>query len=193
MNGTDALGVHGAMDAISADVADVADANPVALVSDPLAFEDFFEAERARLLRALFLLTGNAEEAEEVMQDAFLAVWERWDRVSAMDEPTGYLFRAALHRWRSRARRLTRSARKVVGAAHGGDAFAEADERDAVARALAQLSPRRREAIVLTEMLGYRSAEAGAAMGISDVTVRRLAQDARDQLRRTLTEANPDG
>ena len=187
MNGTDALGVHGAMDAISTDAASAA------VVSDPLAFEEFFEAERGRLLRALFLLTGNVEEAEEVMQDAFLAVWERWDRVSAMDEPTGYLFRTALHRWRSRARRLRRSARKVAGAAHGGDAFAEADERDAVARALAQLSPRRREAVVLTEMLGYRSAEAGAAMGISDVTVRRLAQDARDQLRRTLTEANPDG
>ena len=55
----------------------------------PASFEAFFEAEHERLFRALYLVTGNAQEAEELMQDAFVAVWERWDRVSGMDEPTG--------------------------------------------------------------------------------------------------------
>ncbi|HEY8018983.1 MAG TPA: sigma factor, partial [Actinomycetota bacterium] len=106
----------------------------------PAAFEDFFEAERARLLRALYLLTGNAQEAEEVLQDSFMAVWERWDRVSTMDDPTGYLFRTALNRHRSGVRRATRAARRTIGLADGGDLFAAADERDALARALATLS-----------------------------------------------------
>jgi len=75
-----------------------------------------------------------------------------------------------------------------VGQAHGGDLFARADERDALARALATLSPRRREAIVLTELLGYGSAEAGSLMGIADVTVRRLNQEAREHLRRELED-----
>jgi len=176
MNGTHASGVHGAMETI------VTASRPV--------FEDFFDAERQRLLRALYLLTGNRQEAEEVLQDAFIAVWERWDRVGAMDHPTGYLYRTALNRHRSALRRTARAARRAVGAAEGGDLFAAADERDALARALATLTPRRRQAIVLTELLGYASAEAGRAMGVADATVRRLAQDAREQLRHELEETD---
>lgn len=161
-------------------------------VSAQVSFEDFFEAERRRLLRALYLLTGNAEEAEEVLQDAFVAIWERWDRVGAMDDPTGYLYRTALNRHRSGLRRAIRAARRATGQAHGTDQFAAADERDALARALASLTDRRREAIVMTELLGYGSAEAGRAMGVSDVTVRRLAQEARNHLRRILEEADDD-
>jgi len=176
MNGTHAAGVHGPMETI--------------VTAAPPAFEDFFDAERARLLRALYLLTGNPQEAEEVLQDAFIAVWERWDRVGAMDDPTGYLYRTALNRHRSALRRTARAARRVVGAAEGGDLFAAADERDALARALATLTPRRRQAIVLTELLGYGSAEAGHVMGIADATVRRLTQDAREQLRHELEETD---
>jgi RNA polymerase sigma factor (sigma-70 family) len=152
----------------------------------PATFEGFFEAERTRLLRALYLLTGNREEAEEVLQDSFIAVWERWERVGPMDDPTGYLYRTALNKHRSRVRRAGRAARRAVAQAHGGDGFAEADDRVAIGRALTDLSPRRREAIVLTELLGYGSAEAGRLMGVADATVRRLAQDARAELRTSL-------
>lgn len=153
------------------------------------SFEGFFEEERVRLLRALVVVCGNPEEAEEILQESFLALWERWERVSRLEDPTGYLYRTALNRHRSRVRRTLRAARRATGRAHGGDQFAEADERDAVARALAQLTPRRRQAVVLTEMLGYGSAETARVMGVSDVTVRRLAQEARRHLRETL-EAN---
>ena len=152
----------------------------------PASFEGFFEAEHARLLGALYLVTGNVQEAEELMQDAFLAVWERWDRVAAMDEPVGYLYRTAMNRFRSRLRRAARAARKVVGTAEGGDAFAAADERDALARALATLPERQRAALVLTELLGYGSAAAGRILGVKDVTVRSLASQARAALRTQL-------
>jgi len=155
-------------------------------------FEAFFETERARLLRALYVLTGNAQEAEEILQDAFLALWERWDRVERMDEPVGYLYRTAWNRHRSRVRRAVRAARRFVGTAEGADLFAAADERDSIARALATLSPRRREAVVLVELLGYDSASAGRVMGVTDVTIRRLASEARAHLRTEL-EDNDDG
>lgn len=152
----------------------------------PATFETFFEAEHARLLRALFLVTGNVEEAEEVTQDAFVALWERWERVGVMEDPTGYLFRTALNRFRSRRRRAARAARKFLGRVEGKDAFAQADERDALARALAALPARQRAAIVLTELLGYSSEEAGRILGVKDVTVRSLASQARSALRRSL-------
>jgi RNA polymerase sigma-70 factor, ECF subfamily len=154
----------------------------------PVSFEAFFETEHERLFRALYLMTGNAQEAEELMQDAFVAVWERWGRVSGMDEPTGYLYRTAMNRFRSLLRRASRAARRTVGSDPGGDAFAAADERDAVARALARLPERQRPAIVLTELLGYGSEEAGRILGVKGVTVRSLASQARAALRTHLED-----
>lgn len=152
----------------------------------PTTFETFFEAEHARLVRALYLATGNLQEAEEIMQDAFLAVWERWDRVGTMEDPTGYLYRTAMNRHLSRVRRAARAARQALGVAEGGDEFARADERDALARALARLPARQRAAIVLTELLGYGSEEAGGILAVSDVTVRSLASRGRAALREEL-------
>src|SRR3990170_5364286 len=99
------------------------------------SFEAFFRAEHARLLRALFVVTGSAEEAEELMQEAFLSVWERWDRVRSLDSPTGYLYRTAMNAFRSRLRRAARVARRAVGMAEAKDEYAEAEARDAVGRA----------------------------------------------------------
>jgi RNA polymerase sigma factor (sigma-70 family) len=153
----------------------------------PVNFEAFFEAEHERLLRAMYLVTGNAQEAEELMQDAFVAVWERWDGVREMEEPTGYLYRTAMNRFRSRLRRASRAARRAIGS-EPGDAFAAADERDALARALARLPERQRSAVVLTELLGYSSQEAGRILGVKDVTVRSLASQARAALRTHLED-----
>jgi RNA polymerase sigma factor (sigma-70 family) len=152
------------------------------------AFEAFFEREHARLLRALYLVTGNVQEAEEVMQDAFVAVWERWERVSAMDESTGYLYRTAMNRWRSRVRRAARAARRVVDSAEAGDAFAAADERDALARALARLPKRQRAAVVVTGLLGYGASDAGRILGVTAATVRSLASQGRAALRSSLED-----
>lgn len=110
-------------------------------------FEGFFEGNHARLLRGLYLVTGNAQEAEEIMQDAFLAVWERWDRIREMDDPTGYLFRTAMNRSRSRVRRGSRAARRTVGRLEGRDAFADVEDRETVGRALKAVSPRQRAAL----------------------------------------------
>jgi RNA polymerase sigma factor (sigma-70 family) len=164
-----------------------ATSNPGPL-SDALTFGAFFANERGRLLRALFLVTGNAQEAEEIMQDAFVEVWERWDRVSAMDNPVGYLFRTAMNRHRSGVRRALRATRRAILVSDGGDAFARADEHDAVARALSRLPTRQRAAIVLTELLGYEPKTAAAILGVRDVTVRSLASRARAGLRKELEE-----
>ncbi len=50
--------------------------------------------------KALYFVTGDRHDAEELMQDAFLKLWERWDRIETIDDPTGYLFRVALNGFR---------------------------------------------------------------------------------------------
>ena len=160
---------------------------PHSVVAAPaaLSFEGFFDAESPVLFRRLCLLTGNRAEAEDIMQDAFLRLWERWDRVRAMDDPTGYLYRTAMNVFRSRYRRARLAARRAVGLGPR-DEFAEADARRAVARALGTLAPRQRAALVLTELIGFSSEEAGWALGVKASTVRALATQGRETLRRTM-------
>ena len=56
-----------------------------------LDFEGFFAEHRIGLFGALWLVTRDRHEAEELTQDAFVKVWERWDRVRELDDPAGYL------------------------------------------------------------------------------------------------------
>jgi DNA-directed RNA polymerase specialized sigma24 family protein len=55
-------------------------------------FESFYLAHRVRLFRALVVMTRDVHAAEEVAQDSFVRIWERWERVRRMDDPTGYLY-----------------------------------------------------------------------------------------------------
>jgi RNA polymerase sigma-70 factor (ECF subfamily) len=147
-----------------------------------LDFESFFLTRHDRLFRALWLMTRNRDEAEEVMQDAFLRLWQRWDRVGGGPDPEAYLYRTALNLWRSRLRRAAVALRKVVHQIQRDDEMAAIDQQDAVIRALAPLPPRQRAAIVLMDVLDLSSEQAGDVLGIEPVTVRVLAARARATL-----------
>jgi RNA polymerase sigma-70 factor (ECF subfamily) len=153
------------------------------VVEEPRSFEDFFRAEHARLFGALCLVTGNRHEAEEIMQDAFLRLWERWDRVSGVDDPSAYLFRTAMNVFRNRYRRAALAVRRTVSLAPTEDALATVEERDVVVRALRDLTPDQRAAVVLTGYVGLTSEEAGRALGMRAGTVRTLATRARAAIR----------
>src|SRR5438094_10176594 len=97
------------------------------VVMQSTSFEEFFHAERDGLFGALVLITGNRHEAEEIAQDAFLALWERWGRVSELEDPTGYLYRTAMNGFRKRRRRAALAVRHVLHLAPAEDLFAQAD------------------------------------------------------------------
>jgi RNA polymerase sigma-70 factor (ECF subfamily) len=149
----------------------------------PPAFEAFFSAEYARLARALYLVTGDAAEAEDVAQEAMVRMYERWDRVSRADSPTAYLYRAAMNLHRSRMRRLKVRARRLLPggppAAPVPDPAEAAEVRDEIDRALDALPASQREAVVLVEWLGLSTEEAGRALGITPIAVRVRLSRAR--------------
>ena len=123
------------------------------IVSEMLSFESFFDREARTLFRRLYAVTGDAAEAEEIMQDSFLALWERWERVGAMDDPTGYLYRTSMNVFRKRGRRAALAVRKRLALASGPEPFADIDEQQDVVAALRKLSPRQRAAVVLLDAL----------------------------------------
>lgn len=149
---------------------------------ETLSFEGFVEREGPRLFRALYLVTGSRHEAEEVMQDAFVALWERWERIAGIDDPTGYLYRTAMNIWRKRVRRAALIVRKAIHVVPNEDPFEAVDRRDQVFRALARLHPNQRAAIVVTSLLGYSSDDAGAMLGMSAAVVRMHASRGRAAL-----------
>jgi RNA polymerase sigma factor (sigma-70 family) len=154
-------------------------------------FESFYLAHRVRLFRALVVVTRDLHAAEEITQDAFVRIWERWDRVRRMDDPTGYLYRTALNGWFQVHRRAVRAARRIPVGPRVVDPLESVEDRDVLARRLLELPPRQRAALVLTEYLGHDSAEAGRALGIRPGTVRRLASKGRASLRRHEEERAP--
>ena len=155
-----------------------------ALVS-PASFDEFFQDEHERLYRALFFVTGNRHDAEELMQDAFLKLWERWPAIDEVDDVTAYLYRIALNGFRMRVRRARTAARRVVVERSTSDPFADVELREDLRQMLLGLTVRQRAALVLTEILGYSSEQAGQIMGIRPTTVRVLASQGRAALRAT--------
>jgi hypothetical protein len=59
-------------------------------------FEDFYQANHRRLFVALCLITGSRQEAEEVMQETFVRLWKRRDRIDEVRDPPAFLFRTAI-------------------------------------------------------------------------------------------------
>jgi RNA polymerase sigma-70 factor, ECF subfamily len=152
------------------------------------SFEDFFRSHHQRLVRVLYLSTGDRHEAEDVAQESFVRVYERWSRVRGTENPAGYLYRVALNVRRSRLRRLRVAARKAftLQPLPPPDDQAEADDRVSVRRALAGLPDGQREAVVLIEWLGMTDTEAAEVLGVSPGTVRTRLHRARTALRREL-------
>ncbi len=157
---------------------------------DLCTFEAFFQAEYPSLLRAMFLVTGNRHEAEEIAQDAFVRACERWELVRRAENRAGYVYRMALNVYRSKLRRLARGARKVLSPQEQPDFFAAVDDRDALGRALAELSNGQRQALVLVEWVGMTDDEVGALLGISPITVRVRIHRARAVLRPLLRQGD---
>jgi RNA polymerase sigma-70 factor, ECF subfamily len=153
------------------------------------SFEGFYVANERRLYRALFAVTGDRHAAEDLMQTAFCKVWERWDRVGRLDDPVGYLFRTAFNTHHSTTRRTIRAARRLMdwaldraGVREPVEPSVLAEMRDEAARVLEVLTPRQREAVVLTALLGFGGKEAAEIMGIRPATVRVLVSQARAAL-----------
>jgi RNA polymerase sigma-70 factor (ECF subfamily) len=147
-------------------------------------FEAFFAATNARLFTALWLVTGDRYEAEEIAQEAFLRVLERWDRVGRLDSPESYVFRTAMNVFRNRYRRAALAVRRSLSLApHASDELAAVEDRDEVIRLLRPLPPRQRAAVVATFILDLSAEEAGRVLGMRSATVRALTSRARTRMK----------
>jgi RNA polymerase sigma-70 factor (ECF subfamily) len=147
-------------------------------------FEDFYEATFRRLFTGLCLVTGNRHEAEEVAQESLVRVFERWDHVGGLEDPTAYLFRVSMNVFRSRSRRASLGLRRALFLAPSEtDDLAAVETHDAVVRLLQGLDPMQRAAVLLTAILDYSAEEAGRMLGLRASSVRSLTTRARARMK----------
>jgi RNA polymerase sigma-70 factor (sigma-E family) len=118
----------------------------------------------------------DRDDADEVVQEAFVRVHVGWDRVRDQDDPLPYLRQVVVNLARSRIRRKALARRHslaVVAPARAAEDDALAgDDRRAVRAALAGLSTRQRECVVLRYFLDCSTEETAEALGVSQGTVK---------------------
>jgi RNA polymerase sigma-70 factor (ECF subfamily) len=146
-------------------------------------FEGFYAANARRVFTFLCFVTGDRFEAEEIAQEAFVRVWQRWEHVSELDDPTGYVFRVAMNVFRGRWRRASLAVRRTLSLAPRADDLAAVETHDAVVRLLHELDPQQRAAVVLTALLDFSAEEAGRMLGVGASSVRSLTTRARAEMR----------
>ena len=151
---------------------------------DEHEFEDFVVARGSALLRtAVLLCAGSRHDAEDVVQTALEKAYRHWSRVEGDPEP--YVRRILVNVTISRARRwkllrevhMAQPPEPLVSAADDGVVL-----RDLLVRELRRLPPRQRAVLVLRDVLQWKAAEVGAAVGASTAAVNSLLQRARAQL-----------
>jgi RNA polymerase sigma-70 factor (ECF subfamily) len=153
------------------------------------SFEEFYGATFRRLFAALCLVTGNRHEAEEVAQDAYVRVFERWEHVRALDDSTGYLFRVSMNVFRSRYRRASLGLRRTFFLAPApADDLAGVETHDEVVRLLMGLDPTQRAAVLLTAILDFSAEEAGQMLGLRASSVRSLTTRARARMKQEVVD-----
>jgi RNA polymerase sigma factor (sigma-70 family) len=156
-------------------------------VVEGLDFEEFFQAEHRGLVRALYLLTADLGEAEELAQETMARVYERWDRVRTMESPGGYVYRVAVNLNRHRLRHLAVRARRLLAMTVHAES-SQPETRTEISEAIASLPAGQRQAFMLVEWLGMSAEEAARILGIAPSSVRARTHRARAALRDRLRE-----
>ena len=143
------------------------------------SFVQLYEERFASMVRLAVALTGSDALAEDLVQDAFVRVHARWDRIVT---PTAYLRVAVVNACRSAGRRAARER----AAASRELATTDALHADELFDALAQLPYRQRAALVLRFYEGLSQAEIAEALDCREGTVASLLHRGLAQLRRVI-------
>ena len=160
-------------------------------------FEGFAAEASDTLLRTGYLMTGDARDAEDLVQETFLRVARRWNQVRSMDHPAAYARRILINLVLQNAERRSRQKAELAQHHAGIDAadqnaarvLREIDDLAEFRWALAQLPARQRAVLVLRYWADLPVAEVADILGCSAGTVKSTASRAAARLAKTLSRA----
>jgi RNA polymerase sigma-70 factor (ECF subfamily) len=176
-NSSSRCGVSGAVGTCAAH-------SPAVAADTARPFDEFFRAEYPRLLR---LLSAAHLSADDALQEAFTKAALSWSRVSAYDDPAGWVRHVAVRRMLDE-RRSSRRKRAAIERLEASSEHISRDQDAALdlATAIGTLPTQQRIALTLFYLGGLTSTETGEAMGITAGAVRFHLHEARARLRELL-------
>lgn len=127
-------------------------------------YSDFVRAKGQRLRRA-FISAYGPEVGAEATSEALAYAWEHWERIGAMANPAGYLYRVG----QSRARRYRRRPTMLPHVPEASQPWVE----PGLPAALQRLSEKQRQAILLCHGFEWTLAEVAELWGVNASTVQR--------------------
>ncbi len=151
--------------------------------------EDVFERDYDRLVQALTIVAGEREAAADAVQEAFVRLICRWDKVGTYEDPAGWVRRVAVNQIRDHQRAFWRRARlllRMEQAAPAPEGTLATDHE--LWEQLRTLPPRQRTALALVYVGDLTAREAAKVMHVSEGTVDRHLHRAL----RTLKEAQEE-
>ena len=151
-------------------------------MTDPGRLEEVITTYQDTLYRAALAILGDAQEAEDAVQDAFLRWWERAPDFPDAARERAWLLKVTVNGCKSRLRSPWR--RRTAPLLDTYPA-AEPEERE-VLEAVQALPPRDRAVVHLYYYEGYQTAEIAAMTGQREGTVRSRLSRARGKLRELL-------
>ncbi len=164
----------------------------------PEDIDDLFAEHHERVYKAAYRVTGNASDAEDVLQTIFLRLLRREDPPTLGPAAASYLHRAAVNAaldlLRSRRRARTSDVdvnvlepRERLAQAPGPEAGIErAEMRDWLRSALVQLNPRAAEIFALRYFEGHGNTEIAEMLGTSRSSIAVTLHRTRNQLKKEL-------
>jgi RNA polymerase sigma-70 factor (sigma-E family) len=155
-------------------------------------FARYVRARQHRLLRAAYLVCGDAHLAEDLLQGALTKLATRWDKIRH-ENPDAYvrriLYRDAVSSWRKTRRESLSSLPLIEVPVH--DRSSQTSQRIDLERALAELTPKQRAVVVLRFFEDRSEIEAAEVLGVSVGTVKSQTHAALARLRALLPDFAP--
>lgn len=165
---------------------------------DSMAFGELMQAHQDKIYTLCYRMTGNAEDAADLTQEVFLSAWRSLSRFQEQSSFGTWIYRMATNASIDFLRREKR--RQVLSMTMEEDSeerqaqvpderysphrlLEQKEARQAVADALAALSPEHRQVLVLREMEGLSYQEIGQLLGLEEGTVKSRIARARLALR----------
>ena len=152
---------------------------------DDADFRDYVASRSRALLRTAYLLTGNAADAEDLVQSALAKTYQAWGRIQDRGALDGYVRRAMVNTHISwwRRRRVEEFPTDEIPDQPMADPSADTDLHDVLQRAIGRLPQRMRAAVVLRFYQDMSEAEVADVLGISQGTVKSTVSRAMAKLR----------
>ena len=153
-------------------------------------FTDFVRAHSATLFRTAYLMTGDYQRAEDLLQTTLVRVYQRWPRVGAMDRPVGYarkvLVSQAVSWWRRHSSHELALVLRDEPA--WGGRMDEVAEHERVWKAVLSLPPRQRAVTVLRYYEDLTEAQIAETLAMAPGTVKSHSHAAARRLADLLGE-----